>query len=111
MNGSNAAPPTPDLAFLTLFNVASDGTVQYPLYPPGFRESEAAPQGISLQFDVAPPTGEDQLVVIWCKRPPLSLHALLAQANGHVVPPMREIIANSADTQCQYGRIGLFTEG
>jgi hypothetical protein len=109
--GFQAAPPTPDLVFLTLFNVASDGTVQYPLYPPGFSESKPAPQGISLQFDVAPPTGEDQLVVIWCKRPPLSLHALLAQANGHVVPTMHDVIATTADTQCQYGRIGLFTEG
>ncbi len=109
--GFDAPPPSADLPYLTLFNVASDGSVQYPLYPSGFSETKPATKGLSLLFDVAPPTGEDQLVVIWCKRPPLALHGLLAQANGHTVPPMSEIIATTADTQCQYGRIGLFTEG
>jgi hypothetical protein len=109
--GFDFPQPSPDLAFLTLFNVASDGTVQYGLYPPGFSESKPAAQGLSLRFSVTPPTGEDQLVVIWCARPPLSLHALLAQANGHVVPNISDIVATTADTKCQYGRIGLFTEG
>lgn len=109
--GFDAPLPSPEMPYLTLFNLASDGSVQYPLYPSGFSESKPASDGLSLVFDVAPPTGEDQLVVIWCKRPPLSLHALLAQSNGHTVPPMSEIIATTADTQCQYGRIGLFTEG
>lgn len=109
--GFDAPLPSPDMPFLTLFNLASDGSVQYPLYPPGMSETEPSTDGLSLTFDVAPPTGEDQLVVIWCKRPPLSLHALLARGNGRTVPPMSEILATTADTQCQYGRIGLFTEG
>ncbi|MGV8953072.1 MAG: caspase family protein [Cypionkella sp.] len=109
--GFDAPPPSAELAYLTLFNLASDGSVQYGLYPAGFSESKPATQGLSLVFDVAPPTGEDQLVVIWCKRPPLALHALLAQANGHTVPSMSDVIAATADTQCQFGRIGLFTEG
>lgn len=109
--GFDAPMPSPDMPFLTLFNVASDGSVQYGLYPSGFSETKPATAGLTLLFDVAPPTGEDQLVAIWCKRPPLSLHALLAKVNGKTVPPMAEIIANTADTSCQYGRIGLFTEG
>lgn len=109
--GFDFFPPNPSLVFLTLFNVASDGTLQYGLYPPGFREDAAAPEGLSLRFTVVPPTGEDQLVVVWCQRPPLSLHALLNGANGRLVPPVEEITAAASDTTCQFGRIGLFTEG
>ncbi len=109
--GFDFLPPSPDLNFVTLFNVASDGSVQYGLYPPGFSESTPAPEGISLRFAVAPPTGEDQLVVVWCNRPPLGLHELLGEMNGRTVPPMADIITATADTTCQYGRIGLFTEG
>jgi Caspase domain len=109
--GFEFRPPTPDLAFVTLFNVASDGTVQYPLYPPGFDEGDAVLDALSLRFTVAPPTGEDQLVTVWCTRPPLSLHELLAAANGHTVPTMAEILSATAESPCQYGRIGLFTEG
>ncbi len=109
--GFDFPAPAPNLNFLTLFNVASDGTVQYGLYPPGFREDAPADQGLQLRFSVAPPTGEDQLVVIWCNRPPLSLQALLNQVNGQVVPRIEEVIAATADVTCQFGRIGLFTEG
>jgi hypothetical protein len=109
--GFDFRPPQPDLAFVTLFNVASDGTVQYPLYPAGFSESRPVDQSLSLRFSVAPPTGEDQLVTIWCTRPPLGLHDLLVTHTGKTVPPMSEFLAATADTTCQYGRIGLFTEG
>ncbi|MFN4153791.1 MAG: caspase family protein [Paracoccaceae bacterium] len=109
--GFDFPPPALDLNFLTLFNVTSDGTVQYGLYPPSFREDAPADAGLQLRFSVSPPTGEDQLVVIWCRRPPLSLHALLRAVNGGPVPPMSEVQAASADTDCQFGRIGLFTEG
>jgi Caspase domain len=109
--GFDFRPPTPDLAYVTLFNVASDGTVQYPLYPPGFREDAPVRDALSLRFAVAPPTGEDQLVTVWCARPPLGLHDLLGQTDGATVPSMAEILRATADTTCQYGRIGLFTEG
>jgi len=109
--GFEFPPPAPDLSFLTLFNLASDGTVQYGIYPPGFRESEPAQDGTLLRFSVAPPTGQDQLIAIWCNRPPLPLQALLAGANGATVPSMDEVLASTAAVRCQYGRIGLFTEG
>ena len=109
--GFEFPPPAPDLSFLTLFNLASDGTVQYGIYPPGFRESESAQDGTLLRFSVAPPTGQDQLIAIWCNRPPLPLQALLAGANGATVPSMDEVLASTAAVRCQYGRIGLFTEG
>jgi Caspase domain len=109
--GFEFRPPTSDLAFVTLFNVASDGTVQYPIYPPGFNEADAVTDALSLRFAVAPPTGEDQLVTIWCARPPLGLHELLNANNGQTVPTMQDVLSATADTICQYGRIGLFTEG
>jgi Caspase domain len=109
--GFDFRPPSPELAYVTLFNVASDGTVQYPLYPPGFREDTTVTDALSLRFSVAPPAGEDQLVAIWCARPPLGLHELLGATTGKTVPPMVEFLNATADTTCQYGRIGLFTEG
>lgn len=109
--GFDFRAPGPDLPYVTLFNVASDGSVQYPLYPPGFDESAPVTDALTLQFAVTPPTGEDQLIAIWCARPPLGLQDLLAEATGKTVPAMAEVLAATADTRCQYGRIGLFTEG
>ena len=109
--GFEFRPPNADLAFVTLFNLASDGSVQYPLYPHGFDEGAAVTGALSLQFAVTPPVGEDQLITIWCARPPLGLQDLLGEANGKPVPAMADVLAATADTTCQYGRIGLFTEG
>ena len=109
--GFDFRAPSRDLPYLTLFNVASDGSVQYPLYPPGFDEGSPVADALSLQFAVAPPTGEDQLIAIWCARPPLGLHDLLRETAGETVPAMGEVLAATADTTCQYGRLGLFTEG
>ena len=109
--GFDFRAPMPDLAYVTLFNLASDGSVQYPLYPPGFDPGTPVTDALTLQFAVTPPTGEDQLIAIWCARPPLGLHDLLTAATGKPVPPMAEVLAATADTRCQYGRIGLFTEG
>ena len=103
--------PSRDLPYLTLFNVASDGSVQYPLYPPGFDESAPVTDALTLQFAVTPPTGEDQLIAIWCARPPLGLQDLLVATSGRPVPPMADVLAATADTTCQFGRVGLFTEG
>ncbi len=109
--GFDFRAPSPDLPFVTLFNVASDGSVQYPLYPPGFDEGKAVTDALTLQFAVTPPTGEDQLITLWCARPPLGLQDLLRESNGKTVPAMADVMAATADTTCQYGRISLFTEG
>ena len=109
--GFDFRAPSRDLAYLTLFNVASDGSVQYPLYPPGFDEGTPVTGALTLQFAVTPPTGEDQLIAVWCARPPLGLQDLLAEVAGKIVPAMADVQAATADTSCQYGRLGLFTEG
>ena len=103
--------PSPDLPYVTLFNVASDGSVQYPIYPPGFDAQKPVAGALTLQFAVTPPVGEDQLITIWCARPPLGLQDLLGEKVGKPVPTMADILAATADTPCQFGRVGLFTEG
>ena len=109
--GWSFSPPTPQTPYLTLFNIASDGTVQYGITPPGFREDEPTQNGLLVRFAVAPPTGVDQLVAIYCNRPPRHLHDLLGKMNGRTLPDFDEILEVLGTNTCQFGRIGLFTEG
>ena len=103
-------PPAQELPYLTLFNVASGGQVQYGITPPSFREDEPSPNGLRLRFSVAPPAGVDQLVAVYCKRPPLGLQSLLREVNGRTVPPYKHMRDALQGNTCQFGRIGLFTE-
>ena len=102
--------PSPETPYLTLFNVASDGSVQFGITPASFRLDEPVHRGIRLRFSVAPPPGVDQLVAVFCKRPPLGLQDLLNQMNGRLVPPFAAITEALTTNTCQFGRIGLFTE-
>lgn len=97
-------PPNGALRYLTLFNLASDGTLQYPLAEEG---TKVPTTGHSVAFDVTQPVGSDQLVAVFCDRPPLDLRAALARAAGRTVSaPLLDALANQ---ECQIGRIGLFT--
>ncbi|WP_181711187.1 caspase family protein [Roseovarius sp. TE539] len=97
-------PPDEKLRHLTLFNLASDGTLQYPLAD---EHKPISMNGHSLLFSVTPPTGADQLVAVFCSRPPLDLRAALRRGAGRTVSP--GLLDALSDQSCQIGRIGLFT--
>lgn len=97
-------PPDATLRYLTLFNLASDGTLQYPLADEG---AQIPMTGHSLAFDVTLPAGSDQLVAVFCGRPPLDLRAALARAAGRTVSP--SLLDALTNQECQLGRMGLFT--
>ncbi len=107
--GFTFAPPRPDMGFLTLFNIASDGAVQY-LHP--LRDSQnvdVGAQGFPVRFRVAPPVGADQLVAVFCTRPPLDLQALLRELNSKTAPQDTRLSLALSQGECQTGLTGLFT--
>ncbi|MEC3859712.1 caspase family protein [Mesobacterium sp. TK19101] len=109
--GFSFTPPTPDHVFLTLFNIASDGTLQY-LHPgAGPAERPVDAQGFPIRFQVTPPTGADQLVAVFCTRPPLDLRRALQQMDGQTVPADDTLPGLLSRGDCQVGMTGLFTEG
>lgn len=109
--GFSFAPPTPDHVFLTLFNIASDGTLQY-LHPgAGAPDRPVTRQGFPIRFQVTPPTGADQLVAVFCTRPPLDMRRTLQQMNGQAAPQDDTLRVLLSRGDCQVGITGLFTEG
>lgn len=109
--GWNFAPPTPGQPFLTLFNVASDGTVQYGLVPPDhYHESDPVSESVNLKFRVYPPSGVDQLVAVFCSHQPTALQQLLTSLQGQTVPKFARLSAFLDGNTCQWGKAGLFTE-
>ncbi|MBJ3777356.1 caspase family protein [Acuticoccus mangrovi] len=106
--GFRFTPPSSSLAYLTLFNIASDGAVQWGLEPPGVERLAPLRGPATMRFRVAPPAGADQLVALFCERPPLGLHDLLRRSGGAAPEPER-VVAALGNTRCQAGRIGLFT--
>ncbi len=101
--------PGDDLPFLTLFNVASNGIVQN-LYPAQQSDDgRVVGNGFSVKFKVTPPTGADQLVAVFCRRPPLDLRAVLAEHDGSALPDPSAVTDILARTACQVNVTGLFT--
>lgn len=107
--GYTFAPPQPEMNFLTLFNIASNGAVQY-LHP--IREADntgLGPQGFPVSFRVTAPVGADQLVAVFCTRPPLQLQALIKELNAKTVPTDDRLATALQQGTCQTGLSGLFT--
>lgn len=103
-------PPTPEMNFLTLFNVASNGTLQY-LHPTSAgADRPVGMDGFSVSFRVTEPTGEDKLVAIFCNRPPLDLRGMLERFDARTVPEDDTLPAALKRGTCQTGVIGLYTE-
>ncbi len=107
--GFNFAPPRPDMGFLTLFNIASNGDVQF-LHPQRESQNKALDaNGLPIRFQVAPPAGADQLVAVFCTRPPLEVQAVLQTINNQTVPTDDRLTSALAQGDCQIGLTGLFT--
>ncbi|AXI41345.1 hypothetical protein C1J02_04755 [Sulfitobacter sp. SK011] len=107
--GFNFAPPRPNMGYLTLFNLASNGSVQF-LYPLSESDNLAMDSdGFPIRFQVALPVGEDQLVAIFCTRPPLDLQKLLQSLNNQTVPSDDRLSVALHQGDCQTGLTGLFT--
>ena len=99
-------PPDDAHPYLYLFNVASDGTVQYPLVN-SQSHNPVSDRGYALGFQVVPPAGVDTLVAVFCSRPPLDLLSVLdAAANRTVTPDLLDALATRI---CQIDKTGLFT--
>ena len=107
--GFTFTPPNPEVPYLSLFNVASNGTVQF-LHPLKERQNTPVPAtGFSVRFRVSPPTGADQLVAVFCSRPPLELQALLRDLNNRTAPSDDRMALALRQGTCQTGLTGLFT--
>lgn len=94
--------------FLTLFNIASDGQLQF-LYPVQTRDAPVDTSGFEISFNVTPPAGADQLVASFCVTPPLELRDFLKANNGKTAPSEAQFSQVLARGNCQIGKIGLFT--
>ena len=103
-------PPHPEMNFLTLFNIASNGDIQY-LYPLREQDNKGVDDiGFPVQFRVSQPLGADQLVAVFCSRPPLDLQALLGTLNGQTAPTDNRFFETLRQGNCQTGLVGLFTQ-
>lgn len=83
-----------EAAYLTAFNLASDGTVQmlYPLAGDGDGQIKAGEAKVSLtRTKAAPPFGVDNVIALATPQPPTALRAALGRMDGK-----REALAASA---------------
>jgi len=93
--------------YLTIFNLASEGTVQF-LYPlPGDRErfDPGAPWRLDLR--VRPPFGADHLVMIASAEPLRTLHRRITTGHIDTLPDMLDTAL--ANTEHSIGLHGLYT--
>lgn len=100
--------PDSRLTHLTAFNLAGNGDFQY-LYPQPTSSSDIGDEGVPIEFDVVPPVGADQLVGVYCESQPHDLQDYLRRHNGDYAPEPAEFEIFLRQSDCQIGRIGLFT--
>lgn len=107
--GFTFVPPSAQMSYLSLFNIASDGALQF-LHPlSADQNTPVAATGFDVRFRVSPPTGADQLVAVFCSRPPLELQAVLRDLNGQTAPREDRLSVALRQGRCQIGLTGLFT--
>lgn len=91
--------------YLTVFNLASDGTVQ-PLYPnarDGEGRIEAGQRLPLIETYVTPPYGTDHVVAVLTAQPPVGLRAAIRgvegqRASGRLVAPLRQAMVAAGAT-------------
>jgi hypothetical protein len=92
-----------------LFDLAGTGELQF-LYP--LKEQGDAPAlaniPYTLPLNVTPPTGEDDLVVVFCAGSQEKAVALLSSYNGKT-SPTAETFLETLGKDCQIGRYAFFT--
>lgn len=107
-------PPRPseDLLYLTIFNLAGDGTVQM-LFPATSAEAMAQASGETKAFsnNVKPPYGADHVIAIATATDPTELRSLLKGLDGQqAAEQATDAIAKlQQDQRTAVGVVGLFT--
>ena len=95
---------------LLLFNLAGTGQLQF-LYPlKKLQDPEAVAQTPYAlpEIEVVPPTGEDDVVAVFCDRPQAKAISLLDTHDQHN-PPEPGLLLDSLGKDCQFGRLAYFT--
>ena len=106
--GFRFVPPSVEMKFLTIFNLAGDGTFQY-LHPSSSDQSTITEQGLPISFNVTQPTGVDQLVGLYCAQLPTDFQNFLRRHDQGFPPEPAEFEAYYRQADCQIGRTGLYT--
>lgn len=107
-----AARSAAELRYLTVFNLAGDGTVQA-LFPANARESGPLDPAEVKSFanKVKPPFGADHVVAVAMAEEPLSLRAALKGLDGQQAPAEAAMAVSEAMKvgRSSVGLVGLFT--
>jgi uncharacterized caspase-like protein len=103
--------PNSEKRYLLLFDLAGNGDLQF-LYP--LKEQNDNPaiaqSPYTLSMNVAPPTGEDDLVAVFCGSRQPAAESLLQTYNGKPAPEPAEFLRGLGQ-DCQIGRYAFFTQG
>ena len=93
---------------LTLFNLAGNGELQF-VYP--FANDPVRIQNFpyTLAIQVAPPFGEDTLVVVLCNQLTADLHILLTKSQPNIPEP-EQVINLIHQNHCQVGQYAFKSE-
>jgi hypothetical protein len=101
--------PDSDKRYLVLFDLAGSGELQF-LYP--LQAQGDSPALAKIPYDlplvVEPPSGEDDLVAVFCATAQDRLATLLSDYHGRT-PPRPEDFLAAVGQDCQIGRYAFFT--
>jgi hypothetical protein len=102
--------PNSERRYLLLFDLAGSGELQF-LYPLREQNDKPALDNIpyTLALDVLPPTGEDDLVAVFCEQAQDEARSLLNQHNGKNPPDPEALLKTLDSNTCQIGRYAFFT--
>lgn len=103
--------PNSDKRHLVLFDLAGTGELQL-LYPlQSLNDSLTVSQiPFELTLKVKPPVGEDDVVAIFCKKPPTQMIAILNEYQSKAAPNPESLLT-TIGRDCQIGRYSFFTQG
>ncbi len=91
--------------YLTFFNIASTGEVQF--LHPATGDGKMPGDVFRIEFDVVRPVGTDTLIALLCPTPPQDLREILDDLDGQIVSPL--LWAAISDSACQTALTGVYT--